>query len=182
VRLWRWRSNPLRRRSDRVEAWIVLLTWILALVSGVLLGLVTSGAMEHGLAVRRAEARPVSAVLTEDATTSGSDGDMAWVKVRWIAADGSRHTGRTQVPPSSAAGARVTVWTDPEGHLVSKPPTAAEARMQAALGGVLVGLSVGTGVLVGGRLGRGCLDRRRMADWEAEWKQVGPQWRKRMTG
>lgn len=26
-RFWRWRSNPLRRHDDIVEAWIVLAVW-----------------------------------------------------------------------------------------------------------------------------------------------------------
>lgn len=39
VRLWRWRRNPLRLRSDLVEAWIMLVTWVFALVGGLLAGL-----------------------------------------------------------------------------------------------------------------------------------------------
>ncbi|MGN5377661.1 hypothetical protein ACQ4WX_07880 [Streptomyces lasalocidi] len=34
VRLWRWRSNPLRRHSDVIEAWIILATWVFALLCG----------------------------------------------------------------------------------------------------------------------------------------------------
>ncbi|MFI6494432.1 hypothetical protein [Streptomyces sp. NPDC050564] len=74
------------------------------------------------------------------------------------------------------------VWTDRKGVLVFKSSTATEVRPQAALGGVLVGLSAAAAVLLGGGVGRGCLERQRMAESDAEWLRVGPQWRKRMIG
>ncbi|WP_267883703.1 hypothetical protein [Streptomyces sp. NRRL S-646] len=43
-------------------------------------------------------------------------------------------------------------------------------------------MGAGAVVLVGGQLVRGRLDRRRLAEWDAQWAQVGPQWRKRMPG
>ncbi|MCX4672993.1 hypothetical protein OG453_41235 [Streptomyces sp. NBC_01381] len=187
VRLWRWRSNPLRRRSDTVEAWIVLATWILALLGGLLAGQVAAVAMEDTLASRRAALHPVSATLIEEATEdsppadSGASGDTVWAKVRWTTGDAT-HTGRARVEPPTAAGSRVTVWTDRTGALVSTPPTEAEARSQSAVTGGFAALSAVGTVLVCGRLGRRWLDQRRMAEWAAEWERVGPQWRKRMLG
>ncbi|MEU2879366.1 hypothetical protein ABZ651_24505, partial [Streptomyces sp. NPDC007070] len=32
VRWWRWRRNPLRRTSDVVEAWLLLVAWTLAVL------------------------------------------------------------------------------------------------------------------------------------------------------
>ncbi|WP_405910424.1 MULTISPECIES: hypothetical protein [unclassified Streptomyces] len=188
VRFWRWRRSPLRRRSDTVEAWIVLATWILALLGGLLAGQVAAVAMDDTFASRRAQVRPVSAVLTEDATEespsviSGTSSDTVWVKVRWSTADGSTHTGRAKAETGTTAGTRVTAWTDRTGALVSKPPTVTEAWLQSVLAGVLVTLSLGATVLVCGRLVRRGLDRRRLAEWGAEWERVGPQWRKRMNG
>jgi hypothetical protein len=188
VRFWRWRRSPLRRRSDTVEAWIVLASWMLALLAGLLAGQTAAMALDDTLASRRAQLRPVPAVLTEDAAeepqsvTSGTSSETVWVKVRWTAADGSTHTGRAKAETGTAAGTRVTVWTDRAGVLVAEPPTATEARLQSALAGVLVALGVGATVLGCGRLVRRRLDRRRLAQWDAEWERVGPQWRKRMNG
>ncbi|WP_329530912.1 hypothetical protein OG568_08315 [Streptomyces sp. NBC_01450] len=188
VWLWRWRRNPLRRHSDRLEAWVVLVTWAFALVVGVLAGLATAASVEHGLAEERAGLRAIPAALTEAAaetaltTTSGFRGDdKVWGAVRWTAADGSAHRGRTRVEPGSAAGATVTVWTNDKGRLVAKPATASQVRLRAVFTGVPADLSGGVAVLVCGRLVRVGLDRRRMEQWDVEWERIGPKWR-RMTG
>jgi hypothetical protein len=186
--LWRWRRSPLRRRSDSVEAWVVLATWILALLGGLFAGRAAAAAMDDSLASRRAEVHPVSAVLTEEATedspaaTYGTDSDRVWAKVRWTTADGSAHAGRARVEPPAAAGTRATVWTDRTGAPVPQPPTATEARLQADLAGVLVLLCTAALASACGWVIRRRLDRRRMAEWAAEWERVGPQWRKRMLG
>lgn len=188
TRLWRWRSNPLRRRSDRVEAWIVLVTWVVAVLGGVITGVFTAGAVSQSFVLRRAEAHAVSAVLTEDAprtppvTADGTGGDTVWAAARWTGVDGRAHTGRSEVEPAAEAGTRVTVWTGRTGELVARPPAPAESTLQAAAAGALAALGAGGTAWAGGRLARSRLDRRRLADWEAEWQRVGPQWRKRMTG
>ncbi|MEU2716638.1 hypothetical protein [Streptomyces sp. NPDC007205] len=65
-RKWRWRSNPLRRQEDVVEAWIVLIVWTPALVGGALAALVTAGAAEDQYAEQRAHRHAVRAVLLAD--------------------------------------------------------------------------------------------------------------------
>ncbi|MFC8513236.1 hypothetical protein [Streptomyces sp. NPDC057257] len=188
VPLWRWRHNPLRRSSDRVEAWIVLAAWFVALVGGLLAGVAADAGMADSLAARRASVHTVSAVLTGNApksatvTTAGGSGDTVWAKVRWSAADGSTHTGMARVATNSTAGTSVKVWVDTRNRLVTSPPTALEARLQSALAGVLVAFGTGGAAAGCACLARLRLDRRRMRAWEAEWKRVGPQWRKKMNG
>ncbi|MFC8434968.1 hypothetical protein [Streptomyces sp. NPDC057253] len=177
--LWRWRRNPLRRRCDRVEAWIVLATWIVALAGGLLAGEAAGSAMEDDLATRRAAVHAVSAVLIEDAdgtpaVTEDGIGDTVHAKVRWTAADGSAHTGLTRTEPGRAKGSSVTVWIDRRGDLARAPLTAGEARLQSALAGVLVAVGTGAVAFGCGRLARLRLDRRRMRDWESEWERVAP--------
>ncbi|MEV0173537.1 hypothetical protein AB0I00_20770 [Streptomyces sp. NPDC050803] len=186
--LWRWRRNALRRRSDRAEAWIVLATWVLALLGGLAAAQATGAAVADGLAERRARAHPVSAVLTEDApktpvtTGEGLTDSTVWAKVRWTDADGVTHTGRARTEPGSAAGSTATVWTDAAGTLVAPPPSTLDLRWQPVLVGASVGL-IAAGTAVGcGRLARICLDRRRLRDWETEWARIGPQWHNRTNG
>ncbi|MFD1659268.1 hypothetical protein ACFSL4_13910 [Streptomyces caeni] len=180
--LWRWRRNSLRRRSDRVEAWIVLVTWFFVLLAGAFAGQAAAGAVQDGLDARRAQSSPVRAVLAEDAakrpqTTPYADGAV-WAQVRWTAADGSARTGLAKVGADSKAGSTTTVWTDRTGELVPRPATAAEARLQALLLGALAGLGAAGGVLAGGWLVRGRLERRRLQAWDREWEQIGPRWRR----
>ncbi|MFE3035125.1 hypothetical protein ACFXKY_26190 [Streptomyces canus] len=176
---WRWRRNPLRRRSDRLEAWLVLATWTLALLGGLFAGAGAAAGMDDDLAARRAAVHTVSAVLvgkadrTATVTEDGSD-ETVWAKVRWTSLDGAAHTGLTRVAPGTPAGASVTVWTDRQGGLVRAPLTAAEARLQSVLTGVLVAAGTGALVFGGGYWARLRLDRRRLRDWEAEWARVAP--------
>ncbi|GGW77378.1 hypothetical protein GCM10010503_64100 [Streptomyces lucensis JCM 4490] len=181
VRLWRWRRNPLRRHSDVVEAWVVLVTWILVLVGGVLAGVLAAQATDAAFAARRAQLHQVSAVLTDGAVktppaSTGYDDGRVWAAVRWTDKDGSVHTGRTKVFPGAPGGSRVTVWTDRAGRVVAAPVTGAAAGLQSALTGVLVAPSAGAAVWAAGWFVRGRLIRRRMAEWDEEWKQIGPRW------
>ncbi|MFD2686770.1 hypothetical protein ACFS5L_18270 [Streptomyces phyllanthi] len=183
VWLWRWRRNPLRRRSDRLEAWVVLAAWTLTVLGGVAMGMVASRSVENNLAQQRVEWRPVVARLTEaapgTAAPSGSTAERVWAEVRWTARDGSVHTGQARVAPASEMGTTVTVWTDTEGLMVTKPATESEARLRASLIGALVGATAAGVPFVGGRLVRGRLERRRMDQWDEEWERVGPQWERK---
>lgn len=181
VWLWRWRRNPLKRRADMMEAWLVLGVWLLTVLTGVLSGLAAAGSVEHGLARERAEWRPAVARVAEKAPGKANSGDRVWAEVRWKATDGSSHTGQARVAPGSEAGAPVTVWTDPQGRLVTRPASVSQAHLRAGLIGTLVGVSAAAVPFVSGMALRGRLERRRMADWDAEWARLGPQWG-RMTG
>lgn len=180
VWLWRWRRNPLRRGSDVVEAWVVLAAWVLALVGGVLVGLVAQGAVERDLDRQRVERRTVTAVLVENAQDKPSaaavDDDRVWVKARWTGTDGSRHTGLIKVQPGAKARTPVEVWTDERGAVVSKPVTHGEARLQAVLSGVLCAVVTGGAVAGGAHAVRAGLDRWRREQWAAEWARVDTRW------
>ncbi|GGX95922.1 Rv1733c family protein [Streptomyces fructofermentans] len=174
--LWRWWPNPLRRRSDKVEAWTLLATWAVTLLAGVLAGAATAQSVERSLARERAEWRAVPARLIERAPGSAAGSERVWAKVRWTAADGVAHEGQTRVEPGSAAGTPVTVWTDLEGLQVTRPATKAQASLRASLVGMLIGVSAAAVPLAGGRLLRGRLEQLRLDAWDAEWERVGPQW------
>ncbi|MEU9993127.1 hypothetical protein AB0E10_41555 [Streptomyces sp. NPDC048045] len=182
VRLWRWRPNPLKRHSDVVEAWIVLATWILALLGAVFAGQAAAHSMDSALSARRAQEHAVSAVVTDGPAKAapadgGYDDGQVWATVRWTAKDGTVHTDRAKVHPGAPAGSPVMVWTDGTGRIVSAPTTRAEGLLQTVLAGVLVAQVAGTAVWVTGWLVRARLVRRRLAEWDDEWKRVGPEWR-----
>ncbi|MFJ8114286.1 hypothetical protein [Streptomyces sp. NPDC096132] len=182
VRFWRWRHNALRRPGDVVEARIVLATWTLALLAGAFAARAAATAADADMAARRAAVHPVVAVLAEDAsrippTTTGFDDDKVWATVRWTTADGRAHTARTKVDPDATTGTRVTAWADRTGALVPDPPTATQRVVQVVGTGVLAASGTGGTVLAGGWLIRRRLLSRRLAEWDAEWRHVGPQWR-----
>ncbi|MGW7498564.1 Rv1733c family protein [Streptomyces luteogriseus] len=182
VWLWRWRRNPLRRRADRVEAWVVLGVWLLTLFAGVLAGTAVSRSVEDGLARERDEWRPLVARLAERAPGTASENapvsraEHVWATARWTSADGSEHSGQLRVPAGSAAGAPVTVWTDAEGRQVTRPVTESQARVRASLIGGVAGLCAAVVPVAAGRALLGRLERRRIDQWDAEWARFGPMW------
>ncbi|WP_406129566.1 hypothetical protein [Streptomyces sp. NBC_00989] len=173
---WRWRRNPLRRRSYLVEAWIVLAAWLIALAGSLLAGLMTADAVHRRLDQQRAERRPITAVLTERAAGSTSaqavDDSHVWATVRWTIPDGLTRTGRTKVRPGAPRGTPVTIWADRQGRLVSKPLAPGEAELQADWTGVLAAVGAAVVVFGGTQLARTGLERRRLKGWEEEWARV----------
>ncbi|MBK3576481.1 hypothetical protein JHN63_22260 [Streptomyces sp. MBT65] len=179
-RLWRLRSNPLRRHDDIVEAWIVLVVWAVVAVGGALACLVTYHAGDEVFAAQRAERYSVRAVLLTDTppSTSTADGapDQIRAKIRWTTADGTRRTGSTLVEAGQKAGSKVVVWVDAAGNLTIEPPSRTEATLESAFLGLtaalaLAGLAFGTGAVARYRL-----DQRRIDSWGTEWNLVGPSW------
>ncbi|MEU0650211.1 Rv1733c family protein [Streptomyces umbrinus] len=186
TRLWRWRSNPLRRHADVVEAWIVLASWTGFALGGAVVGTVTARAADESLSQARAKRHSVEAVLVESTASSVTDTEGAsdsavWAKVRWTGSDRSIHTGRTMVDAGHKAGATVLVWTDRKGNLTKEPATATEAAVETGLVGTVAALAVGGLTLGAGRIARWRLDRKRIGQWGREWKQVGPQWQRNTT-
>ncbi|OUC94699.1 Rv1733c family protein [Streptomyces swartbergensis] len=175
VRLWRWRRNPLRRRSDVIEAWVVLAGWVLALAGGLLVGLMAGDAVERDAEQQRAERRQVSAVLVKDAKgppARASADYRVWATVRWATPDDSVHTDEARVPARTPAGSTITVWTDQSGKVTAEPLTEDEARLHAVSGGVLAATAAGGAVLGAAWAVRLGLERHRMAQWAAEWERI----------
>ncbi|MBN0043549.1 hypothetical protein JS756_05410 [Streptomyces actuosus] len=185
VWLWRWRRNPLKRRADKVEAWVLLGTWTVTVLVGVLAGLATARTVEQGLTRERAEARLVTAHLTSQAPgrpaaqDGDSGGERVWAKVSWTAPNGSAHSGQVRVAPGTAAGTPVALWTDPRGRLVTKPATAEQARLRSGLVGALGGLSAAAVPCAAGHALRRRLEWRRLDQWDVAWARFDPLWRGR---
>lgn len=179
-RMWRWRSNPLRRREDIVEVWIVLAVWVVVAVGGTLAGLVTARAAGEAFARQRDEGHSVRAVLLTDVpratSAAGPTNRQALAQIRWTGDDGASRTDKSLVARGQKAGAEVVVWVDGRGDLAAEPPSRTEAAVEAGVLGSAAALAV-MGVVVGvGAAARWRLDRRRVARWGREWELVRPEW------
>lgn len=180
-RFWRWRKNPLRRRDDIIEAWVVLAVWAVIAVGGTIVGLLTAHAADEVFARQRAERCSVRAVLvTDDVPVNPSRGGTAdgtiTARVRWTDPDGSVHTDKTSVDTGLTAGSGLTVWTNGRGEVVAEPPTPTEAAVEAGLLATAAALAFAGLAFGAGALARWRLDQKRMAEWGKEWSLVGPQW------
>ncbi|MFH9734991.1 hypothetical protein [Streptomyces sp. NPDC017260] len=178
--LWRWRRNPLRRREDVLEAWILLIVWLVIALVGPVAEVLGAQVSAHSAAQRRAERHAVTATLVSDvphnALADGTTGGRVDATVRWTASDGTRHSGKAAVGGGLKAGSRVSVWTDRQNNLTPAPPTVTQAGVDAAFMGAASSFAVATTAAAGYYGARLVLNRRRRTAWEDEWQQIGSQW------
>jgi hypothetical protein len=187
--LWRWRRNPLRRRSDVIEAWASLVTVGLVAVGAPLAGLAaghTVGSeLQRTVQRQRAERhRTIADVVVIDRhpppvvdsdAAHGQDGTRVAL-VRWRTPDGVSRTSVLRIEARHVVGDPVAVWTDRRGRLTERPmeeSTATTNAVAAGFGvaGAAAALACGARQLLGWRI-----MRRRLADWAREWARVSEDW------
>jgi hypothetical protein len=175
--------NPLRRRSDRIQAWLLPAAVGAFLILGPLLAALTVW-WAHGenTATRRAEQswHSVPAVLLAAApgplmTDNGANSWLVRVPARWMAG-GQPHQGRIAVTSGTRAGSTARVWLDRAGHVRTPPLTGVQARdrVVASTAAALAALAALLAVLA--IVCCGVLAHARLMSWEIDWLTVGPQW------
>ncbi|MDX2706960.1 hypothetical protein PV350_29500 [Streptomyces sp. PA03-6a] len=178
---WRWRRNPLRRRSDVLEAWTGVAAALLIAAGAPAAGAATAAAVEQSELRRSQGTHLATAVLTEDAAKAvenpytGSIGKVL-TTVRWTASDGSARTGQARVEPGSPAGSTTSVWLDADGRLQQNRLTPAQAEAQGVVFGSVAAAGACALVLAGRWVVRLRIDRGRAAAWGREWEESGPSW------
>jgi hypothetical protein len=173
--------NPLRRRSDRLETYLIAGLFVAGGVGAPFAAQAASHAsFSHGLNVRAdqsASRHQVKATLTEDADGGGyALTTNVPAQATWTSVDGTAREGIVPARSGTKTGGTVTVWTTAHGDLVGPPLTIAEVADQAdaAMVGAITGVVVGC---AGGAVAiRQLLDRRRMAAWDADWRATAPSW------
>jgi hypothetical protein len=188
ARLWRWLRagrNPLRRRSDRIEAaalTAVLLGALLAVGLSVWAGAQRYDAQRHLSAVQAASRHQVTAVLLRDAPSTHAVQLAApattTTLARWPGPGGAARTGNLRVLAGSPAGTHIAIWVDAAGRQVRPPTSQAEAVGTGIVVG-LFGALITTGTLAAGfLLLRRRLDRTRLSAWDSEWARIDPRTRR----
>lgn len=176
VWLWRWRPNPLRRRSYVVEAWALVAVVVVTLAVAGLTAVAVTRAVDHTMARQRTARHMVTAVLTERASASSLYAPAPQAHVRWTAPDGTAHTGLATVRYGLQRGAAVSVWTDPRGTaLVPAPPDNGTARAEAVGFGVAAGTGICMLSFTGWVLVAQLTERCRAECWAHEWADIGPR-------
>lgn len=175
-------SNPLRRRSDRVQSSLLIamvFLFLLGCVGGVLVG---RASYRDGLAAeqRAADGYRVSARVLSTTYQPMADGGYvpASARVTWTDPNGKRHTQNVAV--TGHPGKHVTVWVDTAGMASPRPYSHTSTVTWAIVSGTLTVVLAAAGLL-SAYLGLGLLiDRRRYARWEREWRLVEPGWRRQV--
>ncbi|WHM40013.1 hypothetical protein [Streptomyces sp. BPTC-684] len=190
VGVWRWRQNPLRRRTDLVEAWVALAALVLMVLAspvlGSLCGAVTDRALQRTVTREQRERHATTAVVVHQAhersALAGAEGvggreGRIRVVANWTAYDGTLRTGTVAAPRRSApSGSTFRIWTDDRGMRTSRPLDSTTAHAHAVFAGI--GAAAAAAGLVEGirRLVVWRLVRRRYARLDRAWAGYGPDW------
>jgi hypothetical protein len=176
-------GNPLRRRSDRIAAWLA------PAVVAVFLGLCPVVAGVTGTWMRADNAAVQHASLSWDKVKGvllqaapgplePYHGANIWTEpesARWTF-DGQPRRGLVPAPAGSAKGSTVTVDLNKAGQVQAPPLSAAALRDRIDTGTFIAMAAIGGLLLALMWLARRYLDKRRIASWETEWLSVGPHW------
>ncbi|MEC4020774.1 Rv1733c family protein [Streptomyces sp. H27-D2] len=189
VGLWRWRRNPLRRSTDRIETWAAFLAALLIVLGAPAVGwaaggsahgalLRTVGEQQHDRAlVRVTVVRKVAhPPVDPDPETSSARDAHRRVFATWTAPDGSRHAGRISAPRAISPGQGFRIWTDNSGRITNRPMDGSTAASHAALAGVAAAAAAAGLVEGARRLVVWQLMQRRYARWDQEWDRAGQDW------
>jgi hypothetical protein len=183
ARRWRPDRNPLRRRWDRLETWIM--AGLVALfLAGVPLSWLSVGrwVQQGGLNEQRAQRtwHEIPGVVLR----GGPSPPMFRMPVNitvpvlaaWAGPGGQRRTGEVAAPAGTATGARVQVWVDRAGQVTGPPLTPSELARRV-LGTELLAVALLAALLTSlAALAQSQLNRLRLAGWESQWALVGPRW------
>ncbi|TVT21778.1 Rv1733c family protein [Amycolatopsis acidiphila] len=191
ARFWRrihLGRNPLARRSDRVEAGLLIVVVLGLLIALPLAALVGSNTYRGQLAVsaeQRTSRHLTTATLMEDAPTPvpATDGaylsagsGSAGVSARWALPGGAERVGTVTADPGATAGTQVPVWLSGAGDPVPAPMTPSDAATTSVLAGVFAWLVIALGLTAVYWTARLVLDRRRAVRWDREWLYAGDRW------
>ena len=176
-----WDRNPLRRRSDRVEAAMVAGLIAVFLISAPVL----AAAAGHwtgsaGMREQRAQVawRLVPATIQGSAQgqiSSGAAGRV-WMPARWTAPDGQARRGWIPVSLADAADGSALVWVTRSGSLTGPPLRHSQVQADISIAEWLTVLVLGILLCLACGVGRVLLARRRLADWNRAWSEVEPRW------
>jgi hypothetical protein len=184
IRALGWGRNPLRRTSDRIEAYLTLLLIAAAFVVG------PWAASRAALATYRSDLRAtawetqhrfqVDALLLEDARQDPADAtspptDDVPTSAQWTGRDALVHSGTAYVRSGTRAGTKVQIWVDDRG-LQTGPPGMRSPHADAAMAAVFTLFGIAAGLAGIRRVIRWQLDRRRLRAWQLEWMTAGPGW------
>jgi hypothetical protein len=178
-----WVRNPLRRRSDRLEAAMLVGLIAAFLITAPLLATVAGHwAAATGRRQQHAEAtwRQVPAIVQRSARgqrdNAPAPAGTVWKRARWTAPDGQAHRGWAPVHRGTAVGRSSPVWVNRSGSLTEPPLQAIQLHGWIVMAEIMTAWGLALLLSLVGRGGRLLFARRRLADWDSAWRAAERQW------
>jgi hypothetical protein len=182
ARLLGWDGNPLRRGVDRAETLAMTVFIGVLVVAGPVLAVsVARAADAAALRQQRAEADWYQRTATllqgaDEAVSTSSDWNVAWVKARWTLRDGKVVTGPLPTALDARAGQQLQIWLTPGGRVTHPPLAETDIRDQVMFAILVTVTGWAVALALGAAAVRLLANRRRMAGWQREWDVSGPLW------
>lgn len=189
---WAWlahalglKSNPVRRRVDRltgVSMLLLLVIGLLALPASAAFGYSVYQQQSQAVARESAERYQAVAVVTSNAqprTLGGSpegENTVTEAPAKWTDRHGQDHTGVVVVPVGTVQGSPLTVWLGPSGAVVPAPSTQAAAVATAVVEAVVALAAVEMCCLLLAVGVRALADVYACRAWGREWEIVERRW------
>ncbi|MCW0216272.1 MAG: hypothetical protein OJJ54_23220 [Pseudonocardia sp.] len=176
-----------RRRSDRFDdavAWLLVSLALLAVLGGVVVGMVVHGDLAEQARLQTATGRPADVVLAEDVPLVVGESTTVKVpaKVRWTAVDGTESTGVTEVTGPRTAGGTVKAWLTDDNRIGRTPLTPREVLFTAVVAALMAATAGSAVVAVLAQLAGRWSAAVHAAEWDREWRLVEPRWTARQGG
>jgi hypothetical protein len=175
--------NPLRRRTDRVETYLLVGLFAAALgTAPALVELASHATWQGALRVmheQQATHVQVTAHLSQPAAPAGGAYALSPnvpAYATWTSATGIVRSGIVPAVGGSPKGTPVPVFIDQAGNLTTPPLTLAEVANEADAAGVGAAVGIVVVTMAGAAGLRQVLYRRRMAAWEADWAVTARTW------
>ncbi|GAA0340990.1 hypothetical protein NE235_36190 [Actinoallomurus spadix] len=170
--------NPLRRRIDRVRSALLLCALAASAFGGPLLAVAVGGATyDSGVGREQAQrlARHRATATVEGVIEAGAPGGSL-ATLQWRTPAGATRYATVSKAKGDRAGRRRQIWIDRSGALAGPPRTRVQTITTTGVVSVSTLTVAGIGLYGAYALTRRRLDRTGAALWEAEWRDVAPQW------
>lgn len=162
-------GSPLVRKSDRIEALILVLAVMVSLLTAPVaaaVGTAVHDSRRHIYAEQAQTHHIVTATVTDGtAAQQISRTNTITVQARWSAA-GAEHTGEVEAPSSIKTGDPVEIWVDHTGSQVDAPSASSRAAVDAVTAALVIWVSVVAVAATGFAGTRALCDRIRFTGWQ----------------
>jgi len=176
IRLPRWPillrlqgRDPLVRKTDRVEALVLVLTVLLSLLAAPItaaIGTAVYDSARHTYAVQARTRHTVTAtVIDVPAAQQFLRAGTITVSARWTAA-GTDHAGVLEAPSTAEIDDPIEIWVDEDGVQVPAPTPTSHAAAEAAIGALVIWMTMAAIAATLYALTRTVCDRIRFAGWQ----------------
>jgi beta-lactamase regulating signal transducer with metallopeptidase domain len=175
VRLPRWPillrllgRDPLVRTTDRIEALVLVLAVVVALLAAPITaaaGTAVYDSSRHIYAEQAHTRHTVTATVTDVPATQILRTGTTTVSARWIAG-GAEHTGAVETQSTTKTGDTSEIWVDDTGAQVPAPTPTTRAAAEAAMGALVMWICVAAIAATLFTASRAVCDRIRFTQWQ----------------